>query len=61
MQAYHINCITVGDESKPIVILDGDLYDRAVKLKDYEDKLVHQTWSPAYHDGSSQVLGKYIE
>ena len=37
MQAQHINCITVGDGSKPIVTLDGELYDRAVKLKDYKD------------------------
>ena len=33
MQAQHINCITVGDGSKPIVTLDGDLYDRAVKIQ----------------------------
>ena len=37
MQAQHINCITVGDGSKPIVTWDGDLYDRAVKLKHYKD------------------------
>ncbi|KAG1655742.1 hypothetical protein GQR58_024329 [Nymphon striatum] len=38
MQAQHINCITVGEGSRPIVTLDGDLYDRAVKIKDYKEK-----------------------
>ena len=61
MQAQHINCITVGDESKPIVTLGGDLYDRAVKLKDYTDYwcikpgVLHITM--AY----LKCLGKYIE
>ncbi|KAG1715021.1 Cystic fibrosis transmembrane conductance regulator [Nymphon striatum] len=38
MQAQNINCITVGEGSRPIVTLNGDLYDRAVKIKDYEEK-----------------------
>ncbi|KAG1714776.1 Deoxyhypusine synthase [Nymphon striatum] len=38
MQAQNINCITVGEGSRPIVTLNGDLYDRAVKIKDYKEK-----------------------
>ncbi|KAG1676988.1 Transient receptor potential-gamma protein [Nymphon striatum] len=42
MQAQHINCITVGEGSRPIVTLDGDLYDRAESSGIYESATVRQ-------------------
>lgn len=33
--AQKLNCIIVGEGQRPTVTLGGDLYDRAVKLKDY--------------------------
>ncbi|KAG1676991.1 hypothetical protein GQR58_014037 [Nymphon striatum] len=62
MQAQHINCITVGEGSRPIVTLDGDLYDRAVKIKDYKEKwcirlgALHITMAAAL-----KCLGKCLE
>jgi len=35
-QAQRINSLTVGEKIRPVITLDGDLYDRAVKLKDYK-------------------------
>ena len=61
MQAHHINCITVGDGSKPIVNLDGDLYDRAVKLKDYKDNLCIKLGALHITVAALKCLGKYIE
>ena len=61
MQAQHINCITVGDGSKPIVTLDGDLYDRAVKLKDYKDNWCIKLGARHITMAALKCLGKYIE
>lgn len=35
-QAQKINFMTVGDGCRPIITLDGDLYNRAVKVNDYK-------------------------
>ncbi|KAG1662216.1 hypothetical protein GQR58_021026 [Nymphon striatum] len=61
MQAQNINCITVGEGSRPIVTLDGDLYDRAVKIKDYKEKRCIRLGALHITMAALKCLGKYIE
>ena len=35
-QAQNLNCLIAAEGQRPIITFDGDLYDRAVKLKDYK-------------------------
>ena len=60
LQAQHINCTTAGDGSKPIVTLDGDLYDRAVKLKDYKENWYIKLGALLITMAALKCLGKYI-
>ncbi|KAG1678148.1 hypothetical protein GQR58_013549 [Nymphon striatum] len=61
MQAQNINCITVGEGSRPIVTLDGDLYDRAVKIIDYKEKWCIRLGALHITMAALKCLGKYIE
>lgn len=55
-QLYHC-----GDGSKPIMTLDGDLYDRAVKLKHYKDNWCIKLGALHITIAALKCLGKYIE
>ena len=61
MQAQHINCITVGDGSKPIVTLDRDLYDCVVKLKDYKYNWCIKLGALHITMAALRCLERYIE
>lgn len=61
MQAQHINCVTVGENYRPIITLDGDLYDRAVKLPAYKSKWCIRLGALHMTMAALKCLGKYIE
>jgi len=59
--AQKLNCITVGEGQRPIITLDGDLYDRAVKLKDYKENWCIRLGGLHITMAALKCLGKYIE
>ena len=60
-QAQKINCIVVGEEKRTIVTLDGDLYDHAVKLKDYKKIWCIRLGALHITIEALKCLGKFIE
>ena len=60
-QAQRINCLTVGEGIRPVITLDGDLYDRAVKLKDYKSNWCIRLGALHITMAALKCLGKYIE
>ena len=60
-QAQRINCLTVGEGVRPVITLDGDLYDRAVKLKDYKSDWCIRLGALHITMAALKCLGKYIE
>lgn len=60
-QAQEINCVTVGEGCRPIITLDGDLYDRAVKLKDYKKTWCIRLGGLHITIAALKCLGKYVE
>ncbi len=59
--AQKINCITAGEGCRPIITLDGDLYDRAVKLKDYKEHWCIRLGALHMTMAALKCLGKYVE
>ena len=61
MQEQKINCMTVGDGCRPVIALDGDLYDHAVRLKDYKSQWCTRLGSLHTTMAAPKYLGKYVE
>ncbi|XP_033114878.1 uncharacterized protein LOC117115272 [Anneissia japonica] len=61
MQAKKINCVTAGEGCRPIISLDGDLYDRAVKLKNYKEHWCIRLGALHIAMAALKCLGKYTE
>ena len=61
MQAQKINCVTAGEGCRPIITLDGDLYDRAVKLKDYKRHWCIRLGALRVIMAALKCLGRYVE
>lgn len=61
MHAQKINCMTVGDGCRPVITLDGDLYHRAVRLKDYKLQWCIRLGSLHTTIAALKCLGKYVE
>ena len=60
-QTQTTNTSCVGDGHRPIITLDGDLYDRAVKLKDYKTNWCIRLGALHTTMAALKCLGKYIE
>lgn len=60
-QAQQINTSCVGEGHRPIITLDGDLYDRAVKLKDYKTHWCIRLGALHTTMAALKCLGKYTE
>ena len=61
MQAQQINCMAVGDGCRPVITLDGDLYHRAVRLKDYKSQWCIRLGCLHIVIAALKCLGKYVE
>lgn len=61
MHAQKLNATIVGEGAKPIITLDGDLYDRPVKIKDYKSKWCIRLGGLHTVMAALKCLGKYIE
>ena len=59
--AQKLNFINVGKWQRPIITLDGDLYDCAVKLKDYNENWCIRFGGLHITMAALKCLGKYIE
>jgi len=59
--AQKINCITVDEGQRPIITLDGDLYDRTVKLKNYKENWCIRLGGLHITMAALKSLGKYVE
>lgn len=60
-QAQQINCMTVGEGCRPVITLDGDLYHRAVRIKDYKSQWCIRLGSLHTTMAALKCLGKYVE
>ena len=61
MQAQKINCMTMGDDCRPVITLDGDLYNRAVRLKNYKSQWCIRLGSLHTTMAALKCLGRYVE
>lgn len=59
--AKQINHLIIGERKKTIVTLDGDLYDRAVKLPNYKEEYCIRLGSLHQTTAALKCLGKYVE
>ena len=53
--------MTVGEGCRPVITLDGDLYDRAVRLKDYKSQWCIRLGRLHTTMAALKCLGKYVE
>lgn len=60
-RAANISALTVGEDKRTIITLDGDLYGRAVKIANYKSQWIIRLGSLHTVIAALKCLGKYIE
>ena len=59
--AQKLNVLTVGEGKRPIITLDGDLYDRAVKIENYKKHWIIRLGGLHTVMAALKCLGKYMD